>query len=201
MDYMKRCSEFSLEIGGRELMLWWGCGLLEPSVPHEQTWVHAVDTLREFGQWALEHDLLIDLEVEPHNYAVVRTTFQMAKMIEDVGLPNIYSNIDIGHFSINREGPQSILKLSRRMLHVHLSETDTFAHTNGIIGTGSVDYRAYLDALFDLGIEDNCRRAGVPCTAGIEMGDEAGLGPDEPEQWIAQSIAYIERVMPELSKK
>ena len=201
IDYMKRCTEFALEIGGRELMLWWGCGMLEPGIPHEQTWVHAVNTLREFGQWALDRNLLIDLEVEPNNFAVVRTTVQMAKMIEDVWLPNIYSNIDIGHFSINREGPQSILKLAKRMLHVHLSETDTFAHTNSIIGTGNVDYRAYLDVLYELGIEENCQRAGVPCTAGIEMGDEAGIGPDEPERWITQSMAYIEQVMPELTKQ
>ena len=30
IDYMKQCSEFAIEIGGRELMLWWGCGMLEP---------------------------------------------------------------------------------------------------------------------------------------------------------------------------
>ena len=57
-----------------------------------------------------------------------------------------------------------------------------------IIGTGSVDSCAYLDVLYELGIEETCRCAGVLCTAGIEMGAAAGLGPDEPEQWIAQSV-------------
>jgi hypothetical protein len=34
-------------------------------------------------------------------------------------------------------------------------------------------FKAYVDKLIELGIEENCVRYGEPCVAGIEMGSEA----------------------------
>ena len=62
------------------------------------------------------------------------------------------------------------------MLHVHLSETESFAHTNSILGTGAVPFRKYVDKCIELGIEENCIKLGEPCVAGIEMGSEASGG-------------------------
>ena len=88
-------------------------------------------------------------------------------------------------------------KLKSRILHVHLSETDTFEHTNSIIGTGKVDFRSYIDKLFELGIEENCKKYNEVAVAGIEMGEPGGE-VDDPDRWIQESLSYIKRVLPEL---
>ena len=197
MDYMKRCADFVKELGGKQMLVWWGCGVLEFAIPREQSWMHAVNSMKEFCSWCEPEGLIVELELEPHNFAFLNSTATMVKMVEDVNTSNIYSNVDIGHMSINREGPIAIEKFGRRILHAHISETDSFDHTNSIIGTGNVDYPAYIKKLFEVGIEENCKKLDVPCAAGIEMGEKVG-GVDDPERWIKLSLEYINKTLPEL---
>ena len=199
VDYMKQCGEFCMELGGRLMLVWYGCGSVDPTIPREQSWLNAVDSLRRVAEWSLPNHLLIDLELEPTTYSIINSVDRMAKVIEDVGLPNINSNIDIGHFFLNREGPGTIDKLCRRMLHVHISETEGYEHTNSIIGTGAVPFKEYIDKVIVLGIEDNCRAAGVPCVAGIEMGSPL-IPIDDPMRWVRESLKYLNRILPELKR-
>ena len=199
IDYMKRCAEFVQQAGGKEMLVWWGCGVLEFAIPREQSWMNAVHSMKEFCAWCEPDGLIVELELEPHNFSFLNNTAAMVKMVEDVNTGNIYSNVDIGHMSINREGPIAIEKFGRRILHAHISETDSFEHTNSIIGTGNVDYAAYIKKLFEVGIEENCQKLGVVCAAGIEMGEKIG-GVDDPERWIKQSLEYLKKILPELTQ-
>ncbi len=199
IDYMKRCAEFLMEMNGRQMLVWWGCGVLEFNLPREQSWMNAVNSMRKFAEWCLPRKLLIDLELEPFNFSFLNNTEKMVKMLEDIALPNVNANIDIGHMSINREGPLQMEKFGHRILHAHISETDSFDHTNSIIGTGNVDYKSYVKKMMELGIEQNCKKAGVPCAAGIEMGSNPG-SVDDPERWIKESLAYLKKILPELKQ-
>lgn len=197
VDYMKQCAEFCMELGGRLMLVWYGGGSVDFNISRGQSWQNAVDSLYCIAEWCLPHKLLIDLELEPTTYSILNSVDRMVKMIEDVGLPNINSNIDIGHFYINREGPKSIEKLARRMLHVHISETEGYEHTNSIIGSGAVPFKEYIDKLMELGIEENCRAMSVPCVAGIEMGSSM-IPIDDPMRWVNESLKYLKGVLPEL---
>ncbi len=87
------------------------------------------------------------------------------------------------------------------MLHVHLSETESFAHTNSILGTGAVPFRQYVDKCLELGIEENCARNGEPCVAGIEMGSEASGGfVEDPDHWVEESLKFLEKELPHVSR-
>ena len=121
--------------------------------------------------------------------------------MEDLALPNVYPNVDVGHLVITREEPASLEKLKNKLLHVHLSETESFAHTNSILGTGAVDFKAYVDKLLELGIEENCKKYGEPCVAGIEMGSEASGGfVEDPDRWVQESLDYLHKIMPYLTR-
>ena len=41
----------------------------------------------------------------------VASSDKAARMVEDIGLPNVFPNLDIGHFVINREAPHRIEKI------------------------------------------------------------------------------------------
>ena len=198
MDYMKRCADFQLELGGKQVLICWGCGILESGVPREETWINSASSIREYAQWSLDKGILVDMELDPHVYFLLNNTVTMAKMVEDVGMPNVFPNVDIGHLCITREAPNTLEKLRSRILHVHISETDTFEHTNSIIGTGNADFKAYVDKTLELGIEDNCRRYGEACVAGIEMGEPGGH-VDDPDRWVKESLDYLGRILPELT--
>lgn len=199
IDYMKKCGEFLLKLGGKQVLVCWGCGVHEPTMMPEQAWMNMVGSLREYAEWALDKGILIDLELDPHVYFIVNNTDKMAKVIEDVGMHNVFPNVDIGHLCITREGPEKLEKLSNRILHVHISETDTFEHTNSIIGTGKADFKLYIDKLLELGIEENCRKYKEPCAAGIEMGEPGGE-VDDPERWVRESLVYLKKTLPDLKK-
>ncbi len=199
LEYMKRVSEFQRDLGGRQVLVCWGCGVLERGCLPEQSWVTMVSALREFAEWALPMGILIDLELDPHVYFIVNSTVKMAKVVEDVGMENIYPNVDIGHLEITREDPACLEKLRGRIIHVHLSETDTYAHTNSILGEGKADFRVYVDKVTALGIEENCARLHEPCVAGIEMGEPGGH-VDDPERWVKKSLEYLAKVLPETTR-
>ena len=199
LEYMKRVTDFELELGGKQVLVCWGCGVLEAGVMPELSWSLMVESLREYANWSLDKKILIDLELDPHVYYLVNNTAKMAKVIEDVGMPNLFPNVDIGHLTITREAPACLEKLRGRILQVHLSETDTYAHTNSILGTGKADFRAYVDKTIQLGIEENCRKFDEPCCAGIEMGEPGGE-VDDPERWVKESLKYLERVLPDVTR-
>lgn len=199
LDYMKVCGEFQRALGGRQVLVCWGCGVHQADMLPEQAWLNMVSALRSYAEWAQGCDLLVDLEMDPHVYFVVNSMARMSQVLEDVGMPNVYPNVDIGHMCITREGPERLPKLRDRIIHLHLSETDTYAHTNSILGTGKADFRAYVDAALALGIEANCARLGEPCVAGIEMGEPGGE-VDDPDRWVRESLDYLSRVLPEIGR-
>jgi sugar phosphate isomerase/epimerase len=198
LDYMKKCADFQLELGGKQVLVCWGCGVLESGVMPEESWLNTVSSIRKYAEWSLDKGILIDLELDPHVYFVVNNTVKMAKVIEDVGMPNVFPNVDIGHLCITREAPNTLEKLRDRILHVHISETDTFEHTNSIIGTGNADFKAYIDEVLELGIEENCKKYGEACVAGIEMGEPGGF-VDDADRWVKESLEYLARILPELT--
>ncbi len=199
-EYMKRCAEFQMELGGRQLLVCWGGGLYELGTSPEQSWLYMLENVGRFAQWCQERNLLVGIELDPHVYFICNNTYKLAKAIEDLGMPNVYPNIDVGHLVITREDPIQLEKLKNRMLHVHLSETESFAHTNSILGTGAVPFRKYVEKCWELGIEENCLKYGEPCVAGIEMGSEAsGAFVENPDMWVEESLKYLAKEIPELT--
>lgn len=199
LAYMQRCAEFALALGGRQVLICWGCGVHEAGMLPEQAWVNMTNMLRKYAAWGLDKGILVDLELDPHVYFVVNSLDKMARAIEDAGLPNVYPNVDIGHLCITREGPERLEKIRHRIIHIHISETDTFEHTNSIIGTGKANFKGYITKCMELGIERNCRRIGEEAIAGIEMGEPGGK-VDDPERWVRESLQYLGKLMPNLRK-
>lgn len=199
-DYMKSCAEFQKELGGRQMLVCWGGGLYDMGVSRHTSWSYMLENVGRFAEYCLKENMLVGIELDPHVYFICNSTYELARAIEDINLPNIYPNIDIGHLVITRESPIQLEKLRNRLLHVHLSETESFNHTNSILGTGVVDFKIYIDKLLELGIEENCARYGEACVASIEMGSEAsGMFVEDPDMWVKESLKYLEKILPELT--
>ena len=196
LDYMKRSAEFQIELGGRHVLICWGGGIQPFSMLKEQAWLNSVSVIREFCHWAQKQSIIASIEMDPHVYFVVNNLYKMVKIIEDVEMPNLFANIDIGHLCITREEPVRMEKLSNKILHVHLSDTDSFNHTSDILGTGTANFRNYISKLLEIGIEENCRLSNEPCVATIEVGARGRV--DDPDRWIRESLSHIRSTVPEL---
>jgi sugar phosphate isomerase/epimerase len=201
-DYMKACAEFQKDLGGRQLLVCWGGGLDELGISPEESWGLMLENVRRFAEYCLKENMLVGIELDPHVYFICNNTYKLAKVMEDINLPNLYPNVDVGHLVITREEPNQLEKLKHRLLHVHLSETESFNHTNSILGTGVVDFKVYVDKLIELGIEENCVKYGEPCVAGIEMGSEASGGfVENPDMWVEESLKYLGKILPGLTMR
>lgn len=196
-DYMRGCVDMQLELGGRQVLVCWGAGVLETGKPYAESWMQSVKELRDFAKWCEPKGVYVGMELDPHVYFIMNNMERMVRMIEDVGMENLYPNIDIGHLAITREAPECLEKVSRRIYHVHISETDAFAHTNSIIGSGVADFPSYTDACVKYGFIENCARIGEAPVLGIEMGEPEHYVPDV-ERWIQESLDYLARVMPDV---
>lgn len=200
-DYMKACAEYQKELGGRQLLVCWGGGLYELGVSPEKSWGLMLENVGRFAEYCQKENMLVGIELDPHVYFICNNTYKLAKAMEDLNMPNVYPNVDVGHLVITREEPAQLEKLKSRLLHVHLSETESFDHTNSILGTGAVDFKAYVDKLLELGIEENCKKYGEPCVAGIEMGSEASGGfVENPDMWVEESLKYLAKIMPDVTR-
>ena len=199
-DYMKACAEYQKDLGGRQLLVCWGGGLYELGTSRERSWAYMLENVGRFAEYCLKENMLVGIELDPHVYFICNNTHKLAKAMEDINLPNLYPNIDVGHLVITREDPVQMEKFKNRLLHVHLSETKSFEHTNSILGSGIVDFKLYVDKLIELGIEENCLKYGEPCVAGIEMGSEASGGfVENPDMWVEESLRYLGKILPELT--
>ena len=123
----------------------------------------------------------------------------MAKMIEDVDVPNLFANIDIGHLAITRESPKTLEKLKDRILHVHISDNDGKAHANWIIGRGVTRVPDYLRKLIEMGIGETCARHKEAAVASLELG-EIGQKVKDPGQYVRESLEYLSNNVPEITK-
>lgn len=143
-DYMRRCTDLQLELGGHQVLVCWGGGILETGRSSAASWLCSVEEIGAFARWCEPKGVHVGLELDPHVYFILNNMEKMARYIEDVGMENVYPNVDIGHLAITREAPNCLEKVSRRIYHVHISETDTFAHTNAIIGAGVAEFPPYV---------------------------------------------------------
>ena len=122
----------------------------------------------------------------------------MLKIIEDIDMPNVFSNIDVSHLNITRESPNKLEKLQNKIIHVHISDCDGLNHTNSILGTGTTDIASYINKLSELRVEDVAMKYGEQAVAAIELGDP-GINVDDPDRWVKDSIKYLSRNLPSLT--
>ena len=73
-DYMKACTDYQLEMGGRQLLVCWGGGLYELGTSPEQSWLYMVENVGRFAEWCLDKDLLVGIELDPHVYFICNNT-------------------------------------------------------------------------------------------------------------------------------
>ncbi len=198
LAYMKRCADFQLELGGKQVLVCWGGGIYEHLRLKEECWINSVRVIQEYGRWCYDKGVLVSLELDPHVYYIVNNLEKMARMLESVEMPNVFVNIDIAHLYMTRETPKTIEKVSKRVLHVHLTDTNGLAHTNSILGTGEVEFKSYIDALLEMGIEENCEKYGEVAVAAIEVGEPGGV-VDNPDRWVKESLSYIRKKLPKLT--
>jgi D-psicose/D-tagatose/L-ribulose 3-epimerase len=151
-EFLKKCVERTADLGARLICgpLYAGLGVMTGRGRTKDEWGWAMDGLQFAARRGQE--LGVTLCIEPLNRFetyFLNTQGDAARMVRDVGAPNIRTHFDTFHANIEEQNPASSLRATAKEVgHVHISEND-----RGIPGTGHNDWTGVLSVLKDIGYD------------------------------------------------
>jgi sugar phosphate isomerase/epimerase len=186
--HVTRCKRFidlAAEFGARNVLLVLGEYLWQREViSPEAQWGWAIETCRILGDYADEKNLDIALELEPFRMSVLNSVGEMVRFVDECAHPRVRANIDISHCVLSDSGPDSLLRLRGKAIHVHISDCDGKVHGDLPPGRGIVKFGPYLQAIKELGID------GV---VSIEL--EYSPDPARIVEWVEEAYRETSRLM------
>jgi len=152
LECLKSCIERAAEMGASLICgpLYAGLGVMTGRRRTEEEWKWAVEGLRQAAGRGQE--LGVTLCVEPLNRFetyFLNTQEDAARLVRDVGAPNVRIHFDTFHANIEERHPaESLRAIAKELGHVHISEND-----RGIPGTGHNDWQGVLLVLKEIGYD------------------------------------------------
>jgi sugar phosphate isomerase/epimerase len=145
--------------------------------------------LREVGERAAEHGVVLALETHP---PFCRNADGMLETLAQVGHPNVRLNLDTANIFYYNHDLDSADELARVIDYVaalHIKETDGgFESENfGVLGTGVVKFPRIKQILDEAGFSG-------PLTMELEGPLVAGKSQDEVQRLVGQCMAYLRSV-------
>lgn len=154
-------------------------GNVDYNLPREEARKNSISAVKEYCKWAKKEDVYVALELEPEGLFILNSVQAIKEFLNEVNEENCCANADIGHLHVLREKPENLAVIKDKIVHIHISENNGFAHTNDVIGEGNVDFKWFVETIYNLGMDKNCERFGDVAVAGLEIG--------EPREFITDS--------------
>jgi D-psicose/D-tagatose/L-ribulose 3-epimerase len=151
-EFLKKCVDRTAELGARLICgpLYAGLGVITGRRRTEDEWKWAVEGLQAAAERARQQDVTLCLEpLNRFETYFLNTLEDAARLVKDIGAPNVKIHFDTFHANIEERHPAAALRsVAEHLGHVHISEND-----RGIPGTGHNDWRGVLTVLKATGYE------------------------------------------------
>jgi D-psicose/D-tagatose/L-ribulose 3-epimerase len=152
VEFLKKCVDRTADLGARLICgpMYAGLGVMTGSRRTEKEWNWAVKGLRAAAARAQKRDVCICIEpLNRFETYFLNTLSDAARLVHDVGAPNVKIHFDTFHSNIEEQHPaESLRAVARDLGHVHISEND-----RGIPGTGHNDWKGILRVLKEIGYD------------------------------------------------
>lgn len=182
--HLDRCRQYldmTTEFNGKNLLLVLGEYVWQKEViPPAEQWQFGVDALRELGEYARSLGLEIVMEMEPFRESLLNDVPKMKRFLDDVDCESVKANVDISHLVLADQMPDSLELLRGRIGHIHISDCDGRVHGDLPPGRGVVDFPAYLNKIWEMGLNDE----DIVMSIELEYSPE----PDQIESWVAEAF-------------
>jgi D-psicose/D-tagatose/L-ribulose 3-epimerase len=152
LAFLKNCVDRTADLGAHLICgpLYAGLGVMTGARRTATEWAWAVKGLRAAAARAEKRGVRLCLEpLNRFETYFLNTLEDAARLVHDVGAPNVKIHFDTFHSNIEERHPAEALRaVARDLGHVHLSEND-----RGIPGTGHVDWKGTLKVLKEIGYD------------------------------------------------
>lgn len=178
---LKRRVDFAATLGARNILL--GVGRVSEVEDPRRAWETSVASVREVAEYCRGTGIVLAVEMEPFESALVKDYESLRAYLRDVDSPCCLANLDIAHCVLRGLKPEQVPYLGPAITHVHLADCDGRTHTEWTPGRGSVDFRAYFAAL---------EKAGFAGGMSIELQPTAGA-----DELIREGIEHVRGLLEE----
>jgi D-psicose/D-tagatose/L-ribulose 3-epimerase len=152
VKFLKKCVDRTADLGAYLICgpLYASLGVMTGSRRSEKEWQWAVKGLRAAAAHAQKRGVCLCLEpLNRFETYFLNTLADAARLVHDVGAPNVKILFDTFHSNIEEKHPAEALRtVGKDLGHVHISEND-----RGIPGTGHNDWKGILKVLKEIGYE------------------------------------------------
>jgi len=146
VEFLKTCVDRTAELGARLVCgpMYAGLGVMTGRRRNTDEWNWAVEGLQKVAQHAEAQQVKICLEpLNRFETYFLNTLEDAARLVHDIGAPNVKIHFDTFHSNIEEKHPAEALRsIAKELGHVHISEND-----RGIPGSGHVDWQGILKVL------------------------------------------------------
>jgi L-ribulose-5-phosphate 3-epimerase len=167
LDFLERCAQIAVALGGDTVSLWSGIPNLE--VSHDDAWswlAEGVVTLRERVD-----PLGVRIAFEPEPGMLVQSLSDWERLRELASMPDLGLALDVGHVPCTEtiSVGDAIRRYGPALRTVHLDDSRNGVHEHLQIGEGSLDWPDIMRALREVGF------AGI---ASVELSRHSHAAPE-----------------------
>lgn len=150
--YLKKCIDRTAELGAHVICgpMHSALGFMTGNRRTEKEWNWTVKGLRTVAARAEKRGVTVCIEpLNRFETYFLNTLEDAARMVEEVGSPNVKIHFDTFHSNIEEKHQAEALRSAAKHVgHVHISEND-----RGIPGTGHVDWKGVFKVLKETGYD------------------------------------------------
>ena len=146
--FLKKCVDRTADLGAHLMCgpLYAGLGVMTGSRRTDKEWNWAVKGLRAAAIRAEKRGVCLCLEpLNRFETYFLNTLQDAARLVHDIGAPNVKIHFDTFHSNIEEQHPTEALRaVAKDLGHVHISENDRTP------GTGHIDWKGILEVLKEI---------------------------------------------------
>lgn len=199
VEELKPAARLMKRLGGKFVMFCEAGGrpAYKEDLDKDQAFDNSIETVKAFCEWCESLSMSVLLELCPYggNLCSIEA---MKEMLDRVGAPNLYANVDLGHCNLQKINPARFKKLGDKLVGVHISDNISAGNEGCIkeqdliIGEGDTDFAPYFAELARLDVDANARKAGFgECHCTIETVESAQGRIVNADLAIMQSRDYV----------
>jgi D-psicose/D-tagatose/L-ribulose 3-epimerase len=171
-------------------------GRTAPESNRSEEWAHAVNSIREAGEYAAANN--INLAIEAINrfeaYLAINLTTAL-QLVEEVNLPSVKMMADAFHMNIEERDEIAILKkIAPYLIHVHIAD-----NTREAAGLGNTDFEAMIRTLIEINYQGPLTIEFMPPVGDTYTIAEQGGSGELFDQYTQLSINEMKRIVNKLA--
>ncbi|GGG02890.1 sugar phosphate isomerase/epimerase family protein [Paenibacillus abyssi] len=196
IHYVKACVDMAVQLGASVVIVVPSpVGKGAPDTTTEEAWDHAVQSLREAGDYASGKNIKLAIEALNRFETHLVNKLEVArKLAEQVDRESVGLMADLFHMNIEeRNHRETLLNIAPYLMHVHIAD-----NTREAAGLGMTNFREVFQTLQEMGYKGSITMEFLPPVAYPYAASQREEADDLFDHFTDQSIRHIKEIVAEL---